>query len=77
MNTQNNPGVVATALVLVALAVMVFIQSNRFLKQQAVGACINSGVEEYSYPEDNTKSTTPNMAAYRDCMKEMGYTLGE
>lgn len=77
MDAQKDMASVFVAISAIALAVIAFIQSNKFLKQQAMGNCIKAGYEEYAYPADNTKSTTPNMAAYKDCMAQMGYTITE
>ncbi|OGG18913.1 hypothetical protein A3D78_05655 [Candidatus Gottesmanbacteria bacterium RIFCSPHIGHO2_02_FULL_39_14] len=77
MEAQKNMAAVFVAVSAIALVVVAFIQSNKFLRQHAMGECIKAGYEEYSYPEDNTKSTTPNMAAYKDCMAQMGYTVTE
>lgn len=77
MEAQKDIATVFVAISAIALVVIGFIQSNKFLRQQAIGACIKAGVEEYGYPEDNAKSSTPNMAAYKDCMAQMGYTVAE
>ncbi|OGG08284.1 hypothetical protein A3B48_03675 [Candidatus Gottesmanbacteria bacterium RIFCSPLOWO2_01_FULL_40_10] len=74
MNKQSSMEVIATALVLIVATVFIYMQSSKFLKEYAVGQCLQAGIEEYGYPEDNAKSTTPNMEAYRDCMNLMGFS---
>ena len=77
MNSQNATGLGAVALAVIIAIVVGFIQSNKAMRTYAVGQCMQAGMEEYSYPESNTKSTTPNRGAYEECMAEMGYTLVE
>lgn len=77
MEAQKDLATVFVAISAIALVIVAFIQSNKFLKQHAMGECIQAGYEQYTYPADNTSSTTPNMAAYKDCMAQMGYTVAE
>lgn len=46
--------------------------ANKLLKSQAVQACLEVGKEEYSSPENNSKSLVPNKESYDFCMKEKG-----
>ena len=47
-------------------------QSNKYLKNQAIQECLEVGREEYDFFESRSKKITYNEATYRFCLQEKG-----
>ena len=77
MNTQNRTyiGLIAILVAMVVVGILAFVQTTKALKQTAIQGCMTVGVDEFNYPDTNTKSTTLNKEAYTFCMEEKGYQV--
>ena len=75
MNTQNRTyiGLIAISVAMVVVGILAFVQTTKALKQTAIQGCMVVGVDEFNYPDTNTKATTPNNQAYSFCMEKKGY----
>lgn len=72
-NSGNVSIVIAIILVALGLGLIGYMQSEKWLKQNAINVCLHAGLEKYNYPESNTSSEIPSMEMYESCMKKMGY----
>lgn len=66
--------VIATAIVLglIALSAVVYVQSEKFIKNQAIDGCFQTA--KVQFKNGNTDVTAPENYWYNLCMENKGYT---
>lgn len=76
MNTTLNKetSIIATALMvgLLVLAGVIYTQSNRFVKNQAIDGCYQTGKVQFN--KNNQQYDVPENYWYNLCMEKKGYT---
>lgn len=64
---------ISIAIFAVLTPLLFYLQSNKYLKQKAVQECMLVGKDEYTFLENNSKSSTFNRESYALCLNEKGY----
>lgn len=64
---------ISIAVFAVLTPLLIYVQSNKYLKQKAVQECMLAGKDEYDFPLNNSKSSTFNKESYAVCIQEKGY----
>jgi len=71
---DRETSIIATAIMigLIILSGVLYFQSNRFIKNQAIDGCYSAG--KSSFTKDGQQITAPENYWYNLCMETKGYT---
>ena len=67
---------VLTISILIGCAVfagVMYLQSEKWLKQSAVQGCLMVGRDTYNYPVSSSSAQIPNQQIFEECMQTKGY----
>lgn len=71
---DRETSIIATAIMigLIVLSAVIYLQSNRFIKNQAIDGCYSAG--QASFSKNGQQLTVPENYWYNLCMETKGYT---
>ena len=67
-------GTIIIGLALLVGVVLGYLQSEKWLKNEAVQGCMVVGVDKYNGIDGASGASVPNIDSYKTCMSEKGYT---
>jgi len=68
-----NIGTIIIGLALIAGVVFGYMQSEKWLKNEAIQGCLSVGVDKFVNADGKGGADVPNPNSYDFCMKEKGY----
>lgn len=57
----------------IILTGLAYLQSEKWLKQNATQGCLQVGINTFNSPKGNSSAQIPDMNTYNNCMQEKGY----